>query len=306
MHPIVQCARRWLEFNGNGRIQARTVNLIGPNTNQTPTNRNVRLVGMTVDELPGSTTTARPSTRQRPAERQHAAGRHHPEHAPGVQRQLDLRDRLLGSLGVRKDATSRRPTARTASSSRRAIARRARCCSGRRFHALRLGVSKQFPIDGTEQLRAPARRPQRASTTSTSIRRAPTSNPATNAGTGTGIFQTTTAYTDLNNTYDPAAASGCWCFGFIGNSCQVPASGFQRSPLGPELVRLALSRPLHARKPRYWSTWHTPTRELDRMEADTNVVIGPNGTKNVSSCSPMVTTFRVTSRVTLDPTLLPS
>ena len=34
------------------------------------------------------------------------------------------------------------------------------------------------------------------------------SNPATSAGTGTGIFQTTTAYTDLSNTYDPGGRVG--------------------------------------------------------------------------------------------------
>ena len=49
--PILNGIVGGWEFHGNGRVQARTVNIIGPNTQQNPTNRNVRLVGMTVDEL---------------------------------------------------------------------------------------------------------------------------------------------------------------------------------------------------------------------------------------------------------------
>lgn len=51
LHPILNGIVGGWEFHGNGRVQARTVNIIGPNTQQNPTNRNVRLVGMTVDEL---------------------------------------------------------------------------------------------------------------------------------------------------------------------------------------------------------------------------------------------------------------
>ena len=78
------------QFNGVGRIQARTINF-----------GNVRLVGMTRDELQSMYKhEIRDQSGHRPADGLHAARRHHPEHAAGIQRQHDVADWLFGTLGV--------------------------------------------------------------------------------------------------------------------------------------------------------------------------------------------------------------
>ena len=79
------------EFSGAGRIQARMVNF-----------GNVRLVGMTPKDLQEMYKfDIRDQPGQRPADAVHAAGRRHPQHAPRVQHQPDVGDRLLRSRRAR-------------------------------------------------------------------------------------------------------------------------------------------------------------------------------------------------------------
>ena len=92
LDPLLDAVVGGWEFNGAGRVQARTLNF-----------GNVRLVGMTLDELHEGVLLPhqRGSDQRGPRDRHDAARRHHPEHAPGVQRQRDVGQRLLGSRRAR-------------------------------------------------------------------------------------------------------------------------------------------------------------------------------------------------------------
>ena len=100
--------------------------------------------------------------RQRDAAGVHPARGRHPQHAPCVQHQLDVGDRAIPISACRKDATSRPPTAPTASSCATATARRVRCSSARPFFTrFDIGVTKRFPIAGRVNFELRARRAQR-------------------------------------------------------------------------------------------------------------------------------------------------
>ena len=76
------------------------------------------------------------------------------------------------------------------------------------FTRFDLGVTKQFPIHGRTNFELRVDVLNLFDNVNFDPAGAAGSNPATNAGTGTGIFQTTTAYTDLSNTYDPGGRVG--------------------------------------------------------------------------------------------------
>ena len=94
---------------------------------------NVRLVGMSVDELQGDLQVLPQGERVHGHRRGvDAARRHHPQHAAGVQHDQHDAGRLLDEPRRAEGRTSHRPTRPPASRSRRATARRAACCCSRR------------------------------------------------------------------------------------------------------------------------------------------------------------------------------
>ena len=119
MHPILNGIVGGWQFSGAARIQARMVDF-----------GNVRLVGMTREGSAGACTTSDHPTRipANPAATPYML----PDDVilntrRAFSTSTDVADRLLGSRRARRAATSRRPTAPTASSSRPATARRGRC-----------------------------------------------------------------------------------------------------------------------------------------------------------------------------------
>ena len=114
MNPILDGIVGGWSFNGVGRVQARTLNL-----------GNVRLVGMTVDELTDLYKYEIRSNARRP-DGVRAARRHHPQHASRVQHQHPRRDRVSATLGVPEGRYIAPPTAPIAFRSGPATARRGR------------------------------------------------------------------------------------------------------------------------------------------------------------------------------------
>jgi len=205
LHPVLNALVGGWEFNGNGRIQARTVNIIGPNTNQTPTNRNVRLVGMTVDEL-----TKAYHYRQTI------------DAATGLPVVTVLPDDII--LNTRR-AFSTSTTSATgysdlgvpegrylapANSADCIEMKNGDCAPGTLlvraplFTRFDMGLGKRFPLGGAVnfEFRIDV----------LNVFDNVNFDPALTAGPGATIFQTTTAYTDLNNTFDPGGRLGMLVF----------------------------------------------------------------------------------------------
>jgi hypothetical protein len=199
MNPILQAIAGGWSINGVGRIQARTIDL-----------GNVRLVGMTRDEL---------------QKMYNFDIRINPDN--GLRTVYMLPDEVI--LNTRRAFSVSSTTASGYSASLGdpvgrylAPANSATClqiqagdCAPRTlllrapwFTRFDLGVTKQFPIHGRTNFELRVDVLNVLDNINFDPAGAAGSNPATNAGTGTGIFQTTTAYTDLSNTYDPGGRVG--------------------------------------------------------------------------------------------------
>jgi hypothetical protein len=205
LHPILNGIVGGWEFHGNGRVQARTVNIIGPQTNQVPTNRNVRLVGMTVDELTKEYHYRRTT-----------------DPVTGLPIVTVLPDDII--LNTRR-AFSTSTTSPTGYSDLGvpegryiAPANSADCIELKNgdcapstllirapfFTRFDMGIGKKFPISVSVnfEFRVDV----------LNVFNNINFDPAVTAGFAANIFQTTTAYTDLNNTFDPGGRLGMLVF----------------------------------------------------------------------------------------------
>ena len=197
MHPILEAIAGGWSVNGVGRIQARTIDL-----------GNVRLVGMTRDELQKMYT---------------FDIRINPDN--GLRTVYMLPDEVI--LNTRRAFSVSSTTTSGYSASLGdpvgryiAPANGASCiqvqagdCAPRTlllrapfFTRFDLGVTKQFPIHGRANFEL--RFDVLNLFDNINFDPAGASGGNTAAGTGTGIFQTTTAYTDPSNTYDPGGRVG--------------------------------------------------------------------------------------------------
>ena len=197
MHPILEAIAGGWSVNGVGRIQARTIDL-----------GNVRLVGMTRDEL----------------QKMYKFDiRINPDN--GLRTVYMLPDEVI--LNTRRAFSVSSTTASGYSASLGdpvgryiAPANSASCiqiqagdCAPRTlllrapfFTRFDLGVTKQFPIHGRTNFELRVDVLNLFDNVNFDPAGATGGNTA--AGTGTGIFNTTTAYTDLSNTYDPGGRVG--------------------------------------------------------------------------------------------------
>jgi hypothetical protein len=190
LHPILNALAGGWQFNGVGRIQARTVSL-----------GNVRLVGMTVDEF---TDMYKHDIRVDPS--------------TGLQTVYMLPDDVI--LNTRR-AYSVSTTSTTGYSSLGvpegryiAPANSADCIQVKAgdcapsvvlvrapwFTRFDIGITKRFPIDGSVNFEFKV--------DVLNVFDNVNFDPVFAPGTGAGIFQSTTAYSDLNNTFDPGGRVG--------------------------------------------------------------------------------------------------
>ena len=199
MNPILNGIAGGWSFTGVGRIQARTIDL-----------GNVRLVGMSKEDL---------------QKMYNFDIRINPDN--GLRTVYMLPDDVI--LNTRRAFSVSSTTANGYSASLGAPegrylapANSATClqiqpgdCAPRTlllrspwFTRFDVGVIKQFPIHGRTNFELRVDVLNLFDNINFDPAGAAGSNPATNAGTGTGIFQTTTAYTDPSNTYDPGGRLG--------------------------------------------------------------------------------------------------
>jgi carboxypeptidase family protein len=205
LNPVLEAVVGGWEFNGNGRVQARTVNIIGPNTSQTPTNRNVRLVGMSVDEL---------------TKEYHFRIGTDPTTGLTVVSMLP-EDIILNTRRAFSTSTTSAtgysdlgvPEGRyiaPANSADCIELKNGDCAPGTLlvrapiFTRFDMGLGKRFPLGGSAnfEFRVDV----------LNVFNNINFDPAATAGPGATIFQTTSAYTDNNNTFDPGGRLGMLVF----------------------------------------------------------------------------------------------
>ena len=197
MHPILQGIVGGWSVNGVGRIQARTINL-----------GNVRLVGMTKDELQAM---YKFDIRVDPATGLRTVYMLPDDVIVNTRRAFSVSNTTLNGYSDSLGAPEGRYIAPANSGD--CLQVRAGDCAPRAlllrapfFTRIDLGVTKQFPIKGRTnfELRIDVLN------LFDNINFDPVGTTGTNqaAGTRADIFQTSTAYTDPSNTYDPGGRLG--------------------------------------------------------------------------------------------------
>jgi hypothetical protein len=197
MHPLLNAVAGGWSFNGVGRIQARTIDL-----------GNVRLVGMTRQELQDM---YKFDIRINPDNGLRTVYMLPDDVILNTRRAFSVSSTTATGYSASLGAPEGRYIAPANSESCLQIA--AGDCAPRTlllrapwFTRFDVGVTKQFPIHGRTNFEL--RIDVLNLFDNINFDPAGATGANTAAGTGTGIFQTTTAYTDPSNTYDPGGRLG--------------------------------------------------------------------------------------------------
>ncbi len=199
MHPVLNAVLGGWQFNGVGRIQTRTVNIAlttGPTLQ-----RNVRLVGMTEKEL---RKLFKFDVRVDPA--------------TGLRTVYMLPDDVILNTRRAYSLSTTSPTGYSAlgvpegrylapANSLDCIQRKLGDCAPRTLH-VPVPLFVRFDVGITKKFKAGGSRNIELRLDLLNVLDNINFNPATVPGTAAGIFQSTSAYTDNSNTYDPGGRLG--------------------------------------------------------------------------------------------------